>query len=613
MGNKSNNINNLNNNGLKDQYFSLISQSFSHHKRIINRYLLNIEICFKKNFKNSNNNSNQRLRVSIDWKTYLLNFFNNQAKKGHEFYLDIINEINKEKFGFEDKYLSFMFYLDYENTYISKDKEKSFKKYINEEDFDHYEKELKNRLSRNSTFSTVEPGSKRTKSVIDIPNLQDEEYQTRNSTYERNKLKKQCGYLVKLIKYQIERKTHPINIVISIFEKEISSLIDNLLDSFKSDIDNKDKFKKNIENLSDTIVHSIQKFTTKIYIAVKLFYSKVIHLDCLLEEKDELINIIMGILFNTGNLWQKINEIFKIQYKKDICNFAYKLKAIKNLRPKDIQIDDKFCLDENTDELIRQLTIKNKKSSKNLNSSEDIGIFKILSEKDKKIKKNNKLEKIDKYSSAIQMLKKLSKVRSPYKKMLLIASVSTEITGCVDNYWADYEDIIPNLNYLQVTSDELLKIFIYIVAHARLPELIVHEMIVQKFTFSYTKSSMIGYYNSTLDAAINYIQKNLLDDVKIGITEDFRNSIMGTLEINNKLDMDLDSNDIDVPIEENTKLYADNENDSFDEDYVLMDGGKEIKRNKSNELDKYISNTYNEKNEKKYKTKMLDFFNDNSK
>ena len=605
MGNRANNGHF--DNSFRNQYFSLLSQSFSHHKSIIKHYIPNVDLSYRKNFKNSNNNSNKKFRVYMHWKTYLINFFNKQAKKGHEFYLDIINDINKERFGFEEKYLSFMFYIDYENTFLLKNKENTFEKYINEEDFEHYEKELKNRLSRNSSINSNESINRRTK--IELPNLPEEENNQLNSKYEKNKLKKQCFYLVNIIKNQIEEKEHPINIVISIFEKEISSLIDNILDSYKcSDLEPSD-FNKKIEVLNNTIMHSIQKFTSKIHTAVKLFYSKVIHLDCFIEEKDELINIIMGILFNTGDLSKKIHNLLYLQFKEEYKDFAYKLKVIKNLKPKDIQIDDKFCLDENTDELIKQLKIKYKRNKPtNFNKSEDSGIFQILNEKEKKKKKNIKR---DKYNSVIQIIKKIPKIKSPYKKMLLIASISTEITECIDNYWEDSEEFIPKSNYLQVNSDELLKIFIFIVVQSRVPDLIIQEMIVQNYTFNYTKSTMIGFYNSTLDAAINYIQKHLLDEVKIGITEEFRNSIIGSLKLNSNLKIDYN---IDVEIDENTKLFDDID---IDEDYVLIDEiGNEIKRKeKEKEKEKLdslnIANTFSEKNYKKGKYYMLDFFNGN--
>ena len=107
MGNKPNN-----NKEKKDeikQYYSLLSQSFRKHQNIINNYSLNTELSFHKNFLNDNNDNNKRkIRIKTYWKTYLINFFRKRITKGHEFYSDIIDDMLKEKFGFERKYLSIM-------------------------------------------------------------------------------------------------------------------------------------------------------------------------------------------------------------------------------------------------------------------------------------------------------------------------------------------------------------------------------------------------------------------------------------------------------------------------------------------------------------------------
>ena len=607
MGNEqkaSSNINfpNINENA-KNQYFYLLSQSFIKHQEIVNTYQPNLKLSFTKNFKNTNNLNKNKIRINIGWKEYLINFFKKQIKNGHEFYLDIINEVNEEKFGFENQYLSFMFLIDYENTYNSKNDEIHFKKYINDEELD-YEKQLKNRLSRNSSVDYTSSASKRSRSIIDLPNIEDEEKENEiklgNTKVGQNNFRKEITYLVKIIKSQIEQKNHPINIIISIFEKHISSLIDDLLEPNKGKEKEADEFIKNIEKYNNTIIKNIQKFSSKIHTATKLFYSKAIHLDCFSEERDELINVIMSIIFNTGKLAYKIYYLFNIQYNKDIEDFKNKLDATKNLKPKDIQIDDRFCLDENTDKLIKKLKTEKEKTDNNANISEDRGIFDFLFNK---TKKNNttKINKYEGYNTAIQILKnKLPKIKSPYKKMLLIASISTEITECVDNYWVGTDEIIPSSNYLQVNSDELLKIFIFIVAHLQFPELIIHEKIVKNFTFNLTKNSMIGYYNTTLDIAIDYIQNKLTDDVKIGITEEYRKSIIGSLKLsNNKKTKN------EIPKYANTKLY-----DSIDEDMILIDtGGNEIEHNDDSiNMFNIASSSFNERNSNTRKYNIFEYF-----
>jgi hypothetical protein len=574
MGNKS--INSLNikkpNNfdNLKQSYFSFLAMSFLNHQNANNNYKSNKDICFKKNFKNCK--LRKKIRPNIDWKTYLFNFFEKQIRKSHEFYEDIIDEIKQEKFGFENQYLSVIFFLDFENTYNSKNKDYNFKEYMKDDELD-YEKQLKSRLSRNSSIAYDD---NIVRSLIIIEDLPEEEInEEQNSSNEQKKKRKKVINLIKLIKSQIEEKNHPINIVISIFEKHISSLIENLSKVYEG------QPKTDIEKLNSTIFTNIQKFAVKIHTAVKLFYSRVINLECFSEEKDELINVIMTIIFNTGSIYNKIFHLLTMQYNEDINDFRDKLSLFKDLKPKDIQIEDKFCLDENTKKLIDEL--KNKNGEKNLTLSSNIIFID---------------DKLEGYETAINKLLTLPKIKSPYKKMMLIASISTEITECVNSYWAGMENMLPSSGYLQVNSDELLKIFIFIVAHSQLSDLFINAKFVQNFTFSLTKSSMIGFYNSTLDAAINYIQIKLLEDIKdndkIGINEELKKSIIASLSIRNNTSHNITTGN------QNNKLY-----DSIDEDRDLP------------KKDYSSLRTFNTcktvKNLKKSKNSMINFFNEINK
>ena len=574
MGNKS--INSLNikkpNNfdNLKQSYFSFLASSFLNHQNAINNNKSNKDICFKKNFKNCK--LRKKIRPNIDWKTYLFNFFEKQIRKSHEFYEDIIDEIKQEKFGFENQYLSFIFFIDFENTYNSKNKDYNFKEYMKDDELD-YEKQLKSRLSRNSSIAYDD---NIVRSLIIIEDLPEEEInEEQNSSNEQKKRRKKVINLIKLIKSQIEEKNHPINIVISIFEKHISSLIENLSKVYEG------QPKTDIEKLNSTIFTNIQKFAVKIHTAVKLFYSRVINLECFSEEKDELINVIMTIIFNTGSIYNKIFHLLTMQYNEDINDFKDKLSLFKDLKPKDIQIEDKFCLDENTKKLIDELKYKN--GEKNLTLSSNIIFID---------------DKLEGYETAINKLLTLPTIKSPYKKMMLIASISTEITECVNSYWAGMENMLPSSGYLQVNSDELLKIFIFIVAHSQLSDLFINAKFVQNFTFSLTKSSMIGFYNSTLDAAINYIQIKLLEDIKdndkIGINEELKKSIIASLSIRNNTSHNITTSN------ENNKLY-----DSIDKDRDLP------------KKDYSSLRTFNTcktvKNLKKSKNSMINFFNEINK
>ena len=98
--------------------------------------------------------------------------------------------------------------------------------------------------------------------------------------------------------------------------------------------------------------------------------------------------------------------------------------------------------------------------------------------------------------------------------MLLIANLSIEVTNSVNEYWRDMKNHFDS-SLLDVNTDELIAIFIYIIMKSQLPELVVHLSIIKEFTTAVTRNSMMGYYYTTMEAAIIYI-KNLksFEDLK---------------------------------------------------------------------------------------------------
>ena len=48
-----------------------------------------------------------------------------------------------------------------------------------------------------------------------------------------------------------------------------------------------------------------------------------------------------------------------------------------------------------------------------------------------------------------------------------------------------------------------------------MPELLIHNKIINEFTTKTTKQSTIGYYLITLEAAIEYIQKDIFTEKKL--------------------------------------------------------------------------------------------------
>jgi hypothetical protein len=275
-------------------------------------------------------------------------------------------------------------------------------------------------------------------------------------------------------------------------------------------------------------------------------YIQSFDFSCFSEEKDETINIITNCLFQTGNLYDQIYSLFKIELRTKIDDYSKKLKILEKIQPQQLNIPDKFCLNTLTEEYKK--TLKNNKNN-------DF-ILTGINNNDNNEKKENVLEidtgkksinfydiniKKEGYKSAINLLKGLKHNKTPFEKMMLIASISTEITKCVNNYWKGMEHYI-NPTLLNINADELMSIFIFIVIKSQMPELIIHKKIISDFTTKNIKQSSIGYFNITLEGSVQYILNTAINE--LGFEDEYNqinDGIINNSGNDNKLPFSIDN------------------------------------------------------------------------
>ena len=109
------------------------------------------------------------------------------------------------------------------------------------------------------------------------------------------------------------------------------------------------------------------------------------------------------------------------------------------------------------------------------------------------------------YETAIQLLKQIRKYKTPFEKMMIIASISNEITDCINDFWGQMESYIKK-DLLGIEAEQIVTIFIYIIIQSGIIDIFVHCKMIQFFTTCTTKSSTIGYYYSTVEASITFIR-----------------------------------------------------------------------------------------------------------
>ena len=108
------------------------------------------------------------------------------------------------------------------------------------------------------------------------------------------------------------------------------------------------------------------------------------------------------------------------------------------------------------------------------------------------------------YHEEIETLETISKCKTPLEKMITIASISSIIINSIYNFWKPIQELVKP-SFLNVEADEIIKIFTYIVYTSKMSELVVHLDFIKYFTISATKKTMIGYYYSIVQGALNTI------------------------------------------------------------------------------------------------------------
>ena len=129
------------------------------------------------------------------------------------------------------------------------------------------------------------------------------------------------------------------------------------------------------------------------------------------------------------------------------------------------------------------------------------------------------------YETAIQLLKQIRRYKTPFEKMMIIASISNEITDCINDFWTEMENYIKK-DFLGIEAEQIMTIFIYIIIKSGITDIFVHCKMIKYFTSCTTKSSMIGYYYSTIEASITYIKT--LKNIDELFQNKGKNKIFGT-------------------------------------------------------------------------------------
>ena len=371
-------------------------------------------------------------------------------------------------------------------------------------------------------------------------------------TIQYQKRRKLVKKYIKIFKEHIYKNAdHPIMSIIigfnRIFSKYINTNLKNLENQLKKREITPEQYVNNLSKFETEITTNLQNFIIRMHCTVKLFYSMVVDYTCFQDEKDDLLNMIITLFFKTGNLYEAVYELYNLAFSKQIQDMQDKLVNLKNVKPKNLDVQIKFCLDDDTLELQKKI-LKEKREEKEDDEEEDDNdnapIFSGLAQfrntinsfNNKKMmfpKLHNKLRDTiaikDQYISevkvagklpvpylsAIKLLTTLKKYKAPFEKIVIIAAISDQITESATTFWSEMEKYIKK-DFLSIEADEIMAIFLFIVIRSQMPEIIIFSKMITNFTTPGTRAFSISYNFTLLEASLEYLSsiRNLKELIK---------------------------------------------------------------------------------------------------
>ena len=324
----------------------------------------------QKSFKS---NPTQAKNVEdITWLEYITNYIEDLQDQNHYSWCgELLIFIEDQSFLFESKYHSTFFY----NEFLLKTipsilvDEKDIDNDANIIDIDKVEDlyNAKKPINLEELDITANLGG----SYLD---LNTDELLPDDPMLQYQKRRKIVKKYVKIFKEHIYKNNeHPIMCIITGFNRIFCRYINSNLKHFENQLRRNEisgeEYNTKLSNFETEITTNLQNFIMKMHCTLKLFYSTVVDYTPFQEEKDDLINMLITLFFKTGNLYESIYELYNVAFSSQIQDLQDKLINLKNVKPKSLGVQVKFCLDDDTLELQKNI-LKEKREEKNKKEGE---------------------------------------------------------------------------------------------------------------------------------------------------------------------------------------------------------------------------------------------------
>ena len=405
-----------------------------------------------KLFYTKYNDKNIKQESNTDLKELILDYLNFKLDNGEKWIKGLIYIIKKNHF-LSQNILSTIFYLDVYNVII---KPKCF-------NFN-----IKQKLYPQSKIFSYE--------IFDKKNL--EENNNIDEETKKYKIKRQESYeLFDVIRTQLEYKENPFNIVINNF---ILFFIEEIRNKniYLDKIKNKEGFENYCGKVLDELNEQINEFITFLTKCITIFY-RINNI----QEYDTYYALLISIIFNGKGNSKKLYYLFmqlinkkernkNALFKNIIMNYQNK----DNISPKDFLIEKKFCLDNDSIELINE---------------------------------NKLIARKIPYEKTINEFKNIEVYQNPFDKLLLTVKLSKIIQEEISNFWSQIKEKEikeKNIN-LNIEADDFINIFKYMLIKSGITNIHNEICFIECFTSNQIKSDSDWYYLSLIQVSLMQLEE----------------------------------------------------------------------------------------------------------
>ena len=390
---------------LEQKYFSKVN-SILHNNYTENLYSdSNLEISLQKKSFLESQVFEEEL-VDIAWLDYIYEHLEKVKKNKNMTWVDELEELLlKETFFYQNKYLSDFFYREYNlKTFpkvLNDDPNNIFYEETNTNNINDKQGNIKSNndannsmVNKSSSYNELDVTDNLGGSYMEIKidNLAPND-PTIKYVMDRNLVK---AYIRIFKRHIYNDKKHPINKIISLFNKTFCKFIRTNIENFNEKQKNQDlmdeNYEKQLKKFEAQITNCLQEFILTMNCSLKLFYSTCINFSFFKEEKDDLINLVTSLFFKTGKLYETLFDLYSLAYRQEFQILQEKLIDLQNIKPKILEITDKYCLDETALELqskiIKEKQKEKEENEKDKNDSKDINTLPEIKEKEE-LKEND--------------------------------------------------------------------------------------------------------------------------------------------------------------------------------------------------------------------------------